>query len=287
MVWYLFALLAAVTDASYYASLKRHLERIDKCVLATGVFLLSALFLFVVSGLKGIPLINPQLFVVVGITGVLNVIAFLLYFEALRLTDISLSMPMLSLTPLFLLVTSFVLLGEFPSLMGVAGIFLIIVGSYLLHRMPKEQGILAPFRSIYKNKGVLFMVLVAFLFSISANFDKLVVLYSDVVFGSALKFLFMGLCFLFVSLAGKREGLQISWKQGAGFLVPGLFLTISIIAMNFALTLSIVPYVVSLKRTSALFSVLYGGLLFKEKQVLQRGIGALVMVMGVVLILLG
>lgn len=48
----------------------------------------------------------------------------------------------------------------------------------------------------------------------------------------------------------------------------------------FAYTLAIVPYVVSIKRLSALFVVIFGWLLLKEQGFRQRLLGVGIMVLG-------
>jgi len=58
------------------------------------------------------------------------------------------------------------------------------------------------------------------------------------------------------------------------------------ITINTAYTMAIVPYVVSIKRTSILISVLMGGLIFKEKQLGKRLLAVLIMLAGVILITL-
>jgi len=53
-----------------------------------------------------------------------------------------------------------------------------------------------------------------------------------------------------------------------------------------AITLVIVPYMVSIKRTSSIFGVLYGKFMFKEKNIKQRFLGAAIMLIGAALIIL-
>ena len=79
---------------------------------------------------------------------------------------------MLSFTPLFLLIISPIIVGEFPTEKGLIGIVLIVVGSYLLNVNLKEKEILLPLKSLMKNKATRYMLIVAFIWSISANFDK-------------------------------------------------------------------------------------------------------------------
>jgi len=51
-----------------------------------------------------------------------------------------------------------------------------------------------------------------------------------------------------------------------------------------AISLILVVYVISIKRASVIFGVLWGYLIFNEKRIKERFTGALVMVIGVALI---
>ena len=53
-----------------------------------------------------------------------------------------------------------------------------------------------------------------------------------------------------------------------------------------AINLTLVAYVISIKRTSAIMSSLFGFWLFKEKGIKERLLGVILMVLGVVLITL-
>ena len=69
------------------------------------------------------------------------------------------------------------------------------------------------------------------------------------------------------------------------FLV-GLILALEAITINIAYTMQIMLYVISIKRISILFSVFYGGLIFREKNIFMRIAGASMMTIGVILIIL-
>jgi drug/metabolite transporter (DMT)-like permease len=64
---------------------------------------------------QGFPAIGQDFFGALFASSVLGIGAVLLSFAALRYTDISLAVSMISFTPLFLVVTAFVLLHEAPS----------------------------------------------------------------------------------------------------------------------------------------------------------------------------
>lgn len=82
-----------------------------------------------------------------------EVTAIFLYSKAIKVSPFSLTILFLSLTPVFLIVTSFLILGDLPDRSGLIGIFLIACGMYLLNLPYGQKEILAPLRSIVKEKG--------------------------------------------------------------------------------------------------------------------------------------
>ncbi len=286
MVWFIFAILGAFFDATSYALIKKNLQKINQYVLSAGVFLASSIILFIISIFKGFPEIGPAFYSSVFVTSVLNIFIAIFYFKALKITDLSLAISMKSFTPIFLILTSFLLLREFPTMFGIVGIFLIVIGSYVLNTTKNSKKLFEPIKSIINNRGAMYMLVVAFLASISSNYDKLVVQNSDPIFSSAIVFLFLGISFLIISLVKAKGELINSRKHLSKFLLAGIVFSLVAITINIAFTMQIVPYVISLKRISILFSVVYGGFLFKEKNILRRSIGAIIMLGGTILIIL-
>lgn len=287
-MWFILSILGAFFDATYYVLNKYFLRRINEYILGGGVFITSFFILIVVSLIKGIPGLNLTFLYAALITSVLNVIAIILYFKALKIGDISLVIPMTSFTPLFLIITSSVILGEFPSRIGILGIFLIVIGSYILNfKTFKTDKILEPFKNLFKEKATLYMIIVAFVFSISSNFDKLTVINSDPAFGMAFVCLLIGISFMVISYFKKQNFIQSYRTNFSKFTLVALVQALVLFTITGAYFKQIVPYVISIKRTSILFSVLYGFLLFKEKEISKRFLAALIMFVGVVLILLG
>jgi uncharacterized membrane protein len=278
MLWAALALLGAALDAGYYALAKRALASLENEVLAAGAFLATSALLFLASSARGVPEVSPSLLPAVLATGTINIIAAYLAFSALRRTDLSLTVPLITFTLVFLAGTSYLVLGELPTGPGMAGILLIVLGAFVIEASPGSHG--PPGRDRWAGAGT--MLLVAFLYSLSLPFDKAVVLASDAVFGSALVCLLIGGFFALVALA------RGSWRRipaGAALLL-GFVLAGETITINLAYTFQIVPYVIAVKRLSILFSVLIGGLVFQEGGLRLRAVGALVMLGGVALIVL-
>jgi len=286
MQWFIFALLGAFFSATYYMLNKKLLKDINQHVLASGVFLSGFVIMFIISLAAGIPSIGSRFYFAVFASALINVIAAILYLKALKTTDLSLAIPMISFTPVFMIVTSFFILGELPTPIGMVGIFFVVIGAYVLHSKAGPGHIAEPFREMFRKKGIVYMLIVSLLFSFAGNFDKMAILDSSPVFAASILFLVIGVTFLGIALA-KRLDVRTAYRNNLHkFLLVGIVISLVAITMNTAFKMQIVPYAVSLKRVSILFSVVYGGVLFKEKDILRRGIAALIMVAGVVLIIL-
>jgi drug/metabolite transporter (DMT)-like permease len=307
MLWYVLSIIGAIADAGYYIAVKNFLQTADPLILAAGGYSCTGAILLLVSGLGGVPPIGHAFFSALIASSVLGIIAVLLTYSALRQTDISLAVPMISFTPLFLIVTAFVLLREAPSLMGIAGIIIIVTGSYVLNLSSSHRKWTDPFRSIVKNRGVLSMLVVSLIYAVAINFDKIIVTNSDPVFGSAVACFVLGLSFAGMSrsarlrdlvnpiiasphLGSPRDGPAIPAKALTSrigqWVVLGILLSFSAVSINIAYTLQIVPYVIAIKRMSIIIMVLYGGFVFLEEDVMRRLSGALLMVAGAVIIVL-
>ncbi|MDD1676564.1 MAG: DMT family transporter [Methanomicrobiales archaeon] len=283
MFWAFLALGGGFCDALYYALVKRSIRDMDRYIFAAGIYAITATVLLSLSVSRGLPAWSDQLPPFILITAAIEISATFLYFEALRHTDLSLAIPILSLTPVFLILTSWFILGEQTSTGGIAGIGLILIGSFILfHPRGKTGGL----RGVLCNRGVLAMIGVAFLFSIDANMGKLLIIHSDPFFGTSLFCYVVALVFL--AYAGKRGGSfpALAPKDTLLILITAGTLAFSVIAINLALTVQIVPFVISLKRSSILFSVLMGWVVFHESGFLQRFTGALIMTLGILCITL-
>ena len=99
MLWILLALLGAIANASYFIIIKRHIATLDPKVLTGAGFTCGGLLLLAFSAIRGFPVTGEDLYSAVAVTAVLNIISLALIFRALSSTDLSLSIPMLSFTP--------------------------------------------------------------------------------------------------------------------------------------------------------------------------------------------
>lgn len=214
---------------------------------------------------------------------VLTLIALIFLMTALKTGELSLTIPLLSFTPVFLIFTSKVMLGEMPTLLGIIGILAIVIGTYVLN-LKQEGSIAGPIKALLKNRAAQLVLLVAFIYAITSNLDKIAILNSNpITYLIVVTAIRIPMLFPLIYFKTEEKFGEIKSKWRALWLV-GLFTGLAVLTQMIAYTLTLVPYVISLKRTSIFFSVILGFIVFKERNVKPKLLGAALMVLGVFLI---
>ncbi|MFP4134026.1 MAG: EamA family transporter [Halothece sp.] len=286
MVWVIFATLTALFESFKDVASKRGLNTLDEYVVAWSMIFFTLPLMLPLLGIIDRPELGENFIWALLAGGSLNVVSMLLYIRALKLADLSLAVPLITFTPLFLLVTSPIIVGETPTAMDAVGIVCIVSGSYLLNLQQKEQGYFAPFKALVKNKGSQLMLLVALIWSFSSTIDKVGVQNSSPTFWAIAIYTYIAVGMLPIMLLKSPKGLQ-QVIQNLPTLVPiGLLQGLVVLCQMQAISLTLVAHVISIKRMSALLSVIWGHLIFKEKGLKERITGATVMVVGVLFITL-
>lgn len=286
MTWLIFATLTAIFESLKDVTSKHGLKSINVYIVSWSLIVFRLpLFLpslFFIS----IPELGNRFGLALLVGGSLNVISIILYIKAIQVSDLSITVPIVTFTPLFLLVTSPIIVQEYPTLMDAIGMVLIVAGSYLLNLKEKDKGYLAPFKSLFREKGPKLMLVVAFIWSITANVDKVGVQNSSPIFWAIANSSFMATAMTPIMLYKAYSHLtQI--RNNFFSLVPiGLFQGTAVLLQMQAIDMTLVAHVISIKRMSTLLSVLLGHFIFQEKGIKERATGAAIMICGVVLITL-
>lgn len=210
----------------------------------------------------------------------------ILFFRAIQVSPISLCMPYISFTPVFLIATGYLILGELPAVQKLTGVALIFIGSIVMHRQLVAAGWLEPIKAVWKERGCLYMLLVGFINSITNPIDKKLVGMTDAftqacAFGVGMVVFFGFLAF--VRRANTRQVLRAvpGWTLLAG--------TLEAVALLFQLSSHYyidVVITISVKRAGIILTVLLGWLVFKERDIGDKLIAASVMLVGVLIIYL-
>lgn len=281
MIGFLLAFGTAISEALKDITSKFNLHHIDEYTAAFSMHLVQSLLLFPLVWYFGLEAMSPRFLWALLASSVLQLAVILLYFKAIKRSELSVTVPLVTLTPLFMLITSPLMIGEFPSLLGVGGILLIVVGTYISNIEEKQKNIFAPFVSLVKNQGSRYMLLVAFLWSITANIDKIGVEETSPIFWAFAKdFLILFYLIPIIFLKSKKPLKQINSRKWPLLLV-GFFRSASVLTQMFAIQFILVAYVISIKRASSVFIILFAFLYMNErKNFKNRLIGIIAIMLG-------
>jgi len=286
MMWFVFALLTALAVATQDTWVKKCFSHLS----APEMFLYPLVYMLPLTGTSllfvDIPRLDRVFWVSFAASIPLNAVPFVLYMKAIRESPLSLTLPYLAFTPVFMIGTGFVLLGEIPDRWGVAGIAAVCIGSYVLNIQIGQRSFLDPFRAMARERGSRIMLIVAFIFSFSAVVGKLAILHSSVMFFQMAFFSVLSLTLILTFGATRAVRLKNLGRMPVKGIIAGLLLYFHILFHGYAISLAKAAYMISVKRLSILFGVIYGGVIFAEDNILMRLMGALLMFCGTVLILL-
>jgi drug/metabolite transporter (DMT)-like permease len=218
----------------------------------------------------------------------LNVVANLAFLQAVRISPLSVTVPLLSLTPVFTALLGFAVLGERPVLLDLVGIALVVVGAFWLNLGMTEEG-RSSARSFVSQPGAWLMAGTALLLSLTIPLDKLAVGRASPPFHGLVLTAGIAVGSLTVLAVQKRWGELAGLRRG--WLPFVLALAASTLALGFQLVALKVGVLVSLLETlkrgiGNLLAVILGRAAFGEKVTPGKLAAALLMAAGVALILL-
>lgn len=287
MLWLSLAFLTAFFSASEAAYLKRYFSGLRPMELGAVPLLYGLPYFFVALLFLPVPELKPGFWWTLLVLYPFHAGGFLFLYWAISTAPLSLTMPYLATTPAFILLSGYLILGEVPNFLGGLGVIVIVIGGYVLNYDPKAKtDLLEPFRAIFRDVGALRALAAALLFSMAAVLGKKAVLLSSPLFFSF--FFFVIFCSTTVALLFAfrlADSKAVTANHKTGFAVGGI-LFLHIICHNAAIALSKAAYMISIKRFSAVFGVVFGHYIFREENIKNRLAGAFLMFIGVMLIAL-
>lgn len=284
MLWAILSILSGFAWATSDALVKKYLTKEKAMIIVWSRFAFASLFLLLMLPFIKIPQLSTKFWIIVLMLVPLEIAALLLYVKSIQQSPLSLTLPILAFTPLFLIPVSYIILGELPTTIGIFGILLIATGSYILNFSSK--GFFGPFKALLKEKGSLMMLVVAFIYSITSAVSKIALQHSNPLFFSVFYTIMILIVLSFLIFNSIKNNIKNIKNNIKGFAYSGFFYGFMILFHFIALSLVIVPYMIALKRTNSIFGVAYGRLVFNEKKIKERMIGTLLMVFGAMLIVL-
>ena len=284
MTWFFLSLAAAISIAARDVSIKTY-DDLGPAEVAIIELSWALPFFILGCALVKIPPLDQTFWWTFILSIPINMLAYFFYLYALKISPISLSVPFLAFTPVFMILTGFFILGETITIWGGLGIGLICLGGYILHFKKKQKNFLAPFAAFLHEKGSWFMLIVAILFSFAAVIGKKAILHSSPLFFSYFFFLVFNIITLTFLLLTRRNGWRKILRNAPRGIWLGSLFMIHISFHGLAISISTAVYMVALKRSSILFSVLLSWYFLKETNIRYRGLGTVLMFIGMLFII--
>ncbi len=220
----------------------------------------------------------------------LNIFANWLFLRAVQVSPLSLTTPYLSFTPVFSALVAFLWLGEEVTTWGIAGILTVCVGAFFLNPGTKGEGLLAPFKALWSERGSLYMLIVAIVWSVTPILDKSASVQTSAIFHTFFLAAGVGLAFATWQFASGR-GSEIVGQlklMPALIMLGGAMLVGAMVLQLSSYAYVEIAYVETIKRALGVVGAMLAGyLIFGEKDITRRFLGATVMVVGVAMVLFG
>jgi drug/metabolite transporter (DMT)-like permease len=292
---YFFAGFTAAVLGSILFGLRELLEKyLTKTKKLASLTVLICQAFFLISFLLILGLVTKQLndnLTTIGIaligSAVLGLGLFL-HLRAISIEDFSLTLPFLSFTPIFLIPLEFIFFKALPSGAALVGIIAIIIGTLWLGYLESKEKNL----KWHLSKGSRLMLLVALIYSLAGNIDKMGSLSSSPLNYLFWLYLFMTLIYLAIYFQYQNKK-KITSRLSAviknywpWFLLVGLIVCLASWLMLNAYLTMLVNYAISIKRAGFLIPILLGPILFKEKKLSKRLPGILLMLGGAIIIII-
>jgi len=285
-MWVTLSLLTAFSLATSDALTKKVLRSRDEYFVAWIRLLFAMPLLVITLFFIEMPTLDRTFWLATVCALPLEITALILYTKALKVSPLSATLPFLALTPLFLIVTSNLILGESVSFSGAAGILLMAAGAYTLNLHKAKHAVMGPIKAIFREKGSIMMIGVAFIYSITSSLGKMAIEHSSPIFFGSFYFILVTVFFTPIAIKMNRGKLSFKKKEIIPFVSIGFTYSIMIVCHMLAMSLVNVAYMISVKRTSLLFGILYGHFIFREERIAEKIAGGIIMLTGFILIVI-
>lgn len=280
MLWLFFAFGSALFAGLTAVLAKIGIENVNS-TLATAVrtvvvLIFSWLMVFIVGSQEGIGSISAHTLLFLVLSGLATGASWLCYFRALQLGDVNKVAPIDKSSTVLTILLAFILLGEPISLPQVAGVVCIGAGTLMMIARTQEGG------AVKSSRWLIYALLSAVFASLTSIFGKIGVEAVESNLGTAIRTaVVLVMAWLMVFITGEQKGIRLISRRSWLFLIlSGLATGASWLCYYRALQDGPASVVVPIDKLSILVTIIFSGVVLKEK--LTRRAAA-----GLVLILIG
>lgn len=284
MLWIPFALFSAIVLASrrvYEKNLTKSFDSFTMGFIVQAFSLLPTLLLFFFLPIpKNFNLPWQFWWPLLIIWFIIYPIQTYFIHRALRDGELSHVMPIMALLPVFNTISSFLIIGESPTIFGFVGISTIVCGTYILltYGIKKETG------EKY-NKAVLYMIIATLCVAIGSTLDKVSISVSTPVFYSFMNTFGASIIFLILAYVYKQNNELGKVKN---MILPlsllGIFQALSYTSSMLAFSYGPTSYVLAIRSSSFIFAMLFAVVLVKEKLSFRKVLSFVLCLIGIIFI---
>lgn len=290
MTWFILAFASAVFSAFSTIAEKKSLfsmDALDFSYIVSVITLVFSIPFFIMAPAHGDITLS---LVLLFIKTVLSAAAFLFVMLSLKNLELSEALPLLAISPGLVAVLAFFFIGDVLTMYEWAGIFLIVIGTYILELKKSNGGIFAPFKSLFRTSKYGYVLGAVVLFTITALMDRILLKgyklppYTFMAYQQ----LFYGIVFLVIVLFKRKSAVASFVKQNKEVWLYILLVAVFTVVYRFtqiaAVKLAPVALVLAVKRISILIAIIIGGKLFKEQNLTRRLLAAVIILAGISLL---
>lgn len=285
MNWIIIALVACFAEAGRAIVIKKHPD-INPHILVFNTRLIAFVIILSLLPFNSLNVLQdniPEFIIALIVTVFFTLIATILKLRVIMVEEISRTSPLLALTPLFIIPWSIIILGESPSPLALIGILVVIGGAIVIKSNYDKDSKKLSWNSIY------LILIILILYGLTTVVDKVGIRNSNAYTYTFIWTLCSLLSSSYVLITNKPR--EIFKETLSKFnLFQGSLWAIAFLGQQFAVGLSMhIPmntgYIKSIMYVGILFSVIVGGRIFKEKNLLLKLSGAVTIISGNIIIL--
>lgn len=238
-------------------------------------------------------IVDPMFWFWLALAVPLELLAMILYVTAIQQNPLYATLPYLAFTPVFNVATAYILLGETVSSRGFVGILLVVLGAYLLNLPPAARlglnklsllSLITPFTVLANQRGARIMLLVAAIYSVTSVISKKALQFATPQSFGAFYYALIGTVVITLAAFKRPGNFKLITRRPLPVLLVGALMGLMIVTHFLAIAKVEVAYMVAVKRTSLLFGMIYGAVLFREQSLASHFVAGMLMVGGAGLI---
>lgn len=285
MNWVLFAGASAILHAIWMLLLKRDMKHESRTQLLALQPLVGAIIVGLFFDVDFGFFFTPRIWLLIMLALCVS-LAVYCGTMALKRLPISIYAPMVNISPVFLLLFSFLLLGETIGGLQMVGLGITLVGAMLLDIGPDKHVHLIRF---FKQRAVILLLLMGILVSFPPLLVRISLQYTNIY---TILFYFPIFVSVIYWILHYIKYKQLAWHniervEWGWIALTGLVIFVSDFLYLSAVAIpgTILVLIVGVRRLSTLFATLFGGRLLHEDHLVYKGAMCGLMIIGTILLI--